>query len=110
MTEETKYGDEIGKVIWFDKNKGYGFLRVISETNNLDKEVFIHYSNILSELPYKKLFPGECVSLTIIHNPDTEGKEYSCRDVDRCLWYKNSCARMMKYIHKVMRKRDDIQH
>ena len=108
MTEETKYGDEIGKVIWFDKNKGYGFLRVISETNNLDKEVFIHYSNILSEVPYKKLFPGECVSLTIIHNPDIEGKEYSCKNVTGVFGTKLLCEDD-EYIHKVIHKRDDIQ-
>ena len=43
MAEKTN----IGKVLWFDHKKGWGFIRVINpDSEYLDKEVFVHYSTI----------------------------------------------------------------
>ena len=79
MTEDNK---EIGKVIWFDRKKGFGFIRVISSTENKDREVFCHYSKIESESPYKKLIPGECVSLIVEFNSEAEeNKQYSSTSI-----------------------------
>ena len=72
MTEETStaattIGNEVGNVIWFDQKKGFGFIKIItpaSENNN--KEVFVHYSAVKSENRFKKLYPGENVSLDVI--------------------------------------------
>ena len=105
MTEENKmYGDEIGKVIWFDRRKGYGFIRVISETENKDKEVFCHYSKIVSESPYKKLMPGECVSLNVTHDPNAEEKkQYSSEEVSGLFGTELLCD--SNYNYKVFPKR-----
>ena len=69
MTEEsnnppTSYGNEIGTVLWFDQKKGFGFIKIISPNSEfLNREIFIHYSNIVSRNSFKKLFPGEkCIS------------------------------------------------
>ena len=43
-----------GKVIWFNNDKGYGFIQFD------DKEVFVHYSSILDD-SYKTLIQDEKV-------------------------------------------------
>ena len=43
-----------GKVIWFNNDKGYGFIQFE------DKEVFVHYSSILDD-SYKTLIQDEKV-------------------------------------------------
>ena len=54
-------GPHVGQVQWFDKKKGYGFIKVISEDQN-NIQVFFHFSDIQSR-NYKVLFPGEFVSM-----------------------------------------------
>jgi cold shock CspA family protein len=75
----------IGKVIWFDSRKGYGFLKVInSDSEYVTKEIFVHYTNIKSEGDLKRLFPGEIVSLDVVKNEGDdipEGKEYSAQNI-----------------------------
>lgn len=66
MSEE-KY---TGIVQWFNKRRGFGFIKVIDPSNDLnDKEFFCHYSNINTE-NYKTLYPGEYVSFDLIDNED----------------------------------------
>ena len=81
MTEESNtppsYGSEIGNVLWFDQKKGFGFIKIITPSSDfLDKEVFVHYSNITSVNTFKKLYPGENVSLNVIKNTATTAKCY----------------------------------
>lgn len=47
-----------GKVIWFNNEKGYGFI------NYEDSQVFVHYSNILDD-SYKVLVPNEDVTFDL---------------------------------------------
>lgn len=47
-----------GKVIWFNNEKGYGF--ILFE----DKEVFVHYSSILDN-SYKTLIKDEKVTFDL---------------------------------------------
>ena len=47
-----------GKVIWFNNEKGYGFIKWEN------KEVFVHYSSIL-DTNYKTLVQDEEVSLEL---------------------------------------------
>ena len=74
---------EIGNVLWFDQKKGYGFVKVISpESENLDKEIFLHYTNIQSENSFKKLFPGENISFIVeVDENAIENKKYTARDI-----------------------------
>jgi cold shock protein len=57
-----------GKVKWFDRKKGYGFI-VPAEGNG---EVFVHYSSIKSEENLKILKEGMSVQFDI-----SEGKKGS---------------------------------
>jgi len=81
MTEETtnNYGTEVGNVIWFDQKKGFGFIRIINPDSEYHlKELFVHYTSIESLNRFKKLYPGENVSLIVSKNTGevTEGKEF----------------------------------
>ena len=71
------------RTIWFDQKKGFGFIKIItpgSENNN--KEVFVHYSAVKSENRFKKLYPGENVSLDVEKNPDeSSNKEFISKNV-----------------------------
>lgn len=49
-----------GKVKWFDNKLGYGFIK-----NGNEKDIFVHYSNIVSEKKFKKLYKGQKVQFNI---------------------------------------------
>jgi len=70
----------IGHVLWFDQKKGFGFVKVNHPDSDFnDKDIFVHYSCIHTTADsYKRLFPGEYVSMDIKHQPDVKGKEYIC--------------------------------
>jgi CspA family cold shock protein len=55
-----------GKVKWFSNQKGFGFI-----TTEEGKDIFVHYSAILSE-GYKKLEEGQEVEFEIISSPKGE--------------------------------------
>ena len=52
----------IGSVKWFDSKKGYGFIEITGQN-----DLFVHFSEIQSD-NYKKLYPGENVSLDVEKN------------------------------------------
>ena len=58
-----------GCVKWYNKRKGYGFITCLSEGELLNKDIFVHYTNIMTE-NYKNLFSGEYVSFTLGVNDD----------------------------------------
>jgi cold shock protein len=63
-TEENKMSERIvGKVKWFNKNKGYGF---IAQTSGED--VFVHFSAIRGE-GYRNLEEGQSVEFSIEKGP-----------------------------------------
>jgi len=71
----------VGKVQWFDHKKGYGFVKVISPgSDHTDSEVFLHFSEIKCQSNFKKVFPGEVVSLSVEKKPDDESK-FICTNV-----------------------------
>ena len=76
-------GTEVGKVLWFDKKKGYGFVKVIGpDSEFLNKDVFVHYSTIICESNFKALYPGECVSLNVEEDRDENtDKQYKTSNV-----------------------------
>ena len=65
----------VGQVQWFDKKKGYGFIKIISEDQN-NIQVFFHFSDIKSK-NYKVLFPGEFVSMDL---GEKDGKQV-CKNI-----------------------------
>ena len=73
MTEESmnEYGKYIGRVKWFNKKKGFGFINIIND--DLDgKDVFCHFSDIQTP-NYKLVLPGEFVSCNVETKED-DGK------------------------------------
>mgnify|MGYP001206973427 CR=1 FL=1 len=85
MTDtNTNYGSEVGKVIWFDQKKGYGFIKVVSpQSEHVSKEIFFHFSSIQSLNSFKKVYPGEYVSFNVVHQvlsdgEVVEGREFKC--------------------------------
>ena len=68
-------GSLIGQVQWFNKKKGYGFIKIISKDQN-NTQVFFHFSDIQSE-SYKVLFPGEFVSMDL---GERDGKQV-CKNI-----------------------------
>ena len=82
MTEEMKIGTEVGNVVWFDQKKGFGFVKIINPGSEyLNNEIFIHFSSIRSESNFKKLYPGENVSLNVEKNEGDEKKKFIGKDV-----------------------------
>jgi cold shock CspA family protein len=81
MTEEK----DIGKVLWFDHRKGWGFVKIIKSFNGFDdKDVFVHYSSINCKNKFKKIFPGEYISLCVTKNDqelNDPKKEFVCNDI-----------------------------
>lgn len=56
----------IGCVNWFDSKKGYGFISVKTpNTDNTDKDIFVHFTSLNVENNYKKIYPGEYVEFNI---------------------------------------------
>ena len=102
MTEEMKVGTEVGNVIWFDQKKGFGFVKILTPGSEyLDKEIFVHFSSINSENSFKKLYPGENVSLDVEKNTDenANGKNVSG------LFGSQLLVDNQTYIYKVIRRR-----
>ncbi len=50
----------VGKVKWFNNEKGYGFI----EYNDME-DIFVHYSAIVQE-GYKTLTEGQLVNFTLV--------------------------------------------
>ncbi len=51
----------LGKVKWFDSEKGYGF---INHEDNKNDDIFVHYSQILEE-GYRSLEEGQEVEFEL---------------------------------------------
>ena len=106
MTEERNYGNEVGNVIWFDSKKGFGFVKIITPGSKYyNEEIFIHYSSIQSESDFKKLYPGENISLDINEEEGDDKKKYTIRNVTG-LYGTQLMIDNSKYLLKVMKKRD----
>lgn len=113
MTEESNtppsYGSEIGNVLWFDQKKGFGFIKIMTPSSEyLDREVFVHYTNINSVNTFKKLYPGENVSLNVVKNTEeNNGKEYICQNVSGLLG-SQLLVDNENYVIKVIKKRQHV--
>jgi cold shock CspA family protein len=109
MYNKRKMGKEIGNVLWFDQKKGFGFVKVITPDSDLSgNEVFVHYSQIQCESSYKKLYPGENVSLNVDENEgsDDPKKKYVSSEITG-LFGSKLLVDNEEYIIKVIRKREN---
>jgi len=62
-TTTTKY---TGIVKWFNNKAGYGFVTILDDGDYFQKDIFAHYSSIVSDGGnYKYLVQGEYVELAI---------------------------------------------
>ena len=96
----------IGKVVWFDRKKGFGFVKVVDPQSEIfEKELFIHYSSIQCENSFKILYPGETVSVDVEKNPEQgeDQKEYLTSNV-RGVFGTSLMVDNERYIFKVIRK------
>ena len=57
MNEERK----TGTIVWFSSLKGYGFCK----PDDGSKDLFVHYSNIVSDARFKTLVAGQVVSFVV---------------------------------------------
>lgn len=62
----------VGRVKWFNKKSGFGFVTIVGEGDRAGTDVFTHHSqvNVGSEEQYRYLVQGEYVSFTL---GDVEG-------------------------------------
>lgn len=115
MTEENSnsnqsYGSEVGNVVWFDQKKGFGFVNIITPDSEFTgREIFVHYTSIQSQNRFKKLLPGENVSLNIVKNPaeNNNGKEYISEHVTG-LYGSRLLVDNDQYLMKAIRKRGTV--
>ena len=67
--------DYIGFVKWFNNQKGFGFVRVLTPGEYHEQDMFVHQSNIQThhERTYRSLVPSECVvfNLRVIEGPES---------------------------------------
>ena len=69
---EKNIGNEVGRVLWFDQKKGYGFIQLVTPSSTkVNEEIFFHFSSINSINTFKKVYPGEYVSFSIV---EADGK------------------------------------
>ena len=98
MTEN----NEVGKVKFFNHKKGYGFIRIINpESKYVGTDQFVHFTEVKCKSEFKKLIPGEIVSLSI--GPGNGNHKTTSKNV--CGLYDTELfIDSEKYIYKVRKK------
>jgi len=103
MTENT----EVGKIKFFDHKKGYGFIEIINpESKHVNTEHFFHFSEIQCDSSFKKVIPGEIVSLTVSPKEDEEDKTV-CKNV-RGLYGTRLLIDNDQYTYRIQSKNNDF--
>ena len=58
-----------GRVKWFNRKSGYGFLTVCGDSLHKDKDIFVHFSAVNGENDqYKYLVQGEYVDFDLVES------------------------------------------
>lgn len=69
----------VGKVKWFNNKAGYGFITM--KEDDIEKDIFVHYSNInVSNSQYKYLVQGEYVEF-IVSKTDGGPHEFKATEI-----------------------------
>ena len=98
--------NEIGQVLFFDHKKGWGFIKILkSDHGHEGEEIFTHFSSIQCENTFKKLYPGENVSLNIFYDKDekNEKKQLKSENVTG-LFGSNLLIDNTDFIYKLLKK------
>ena len=66
----SEVGEHIGRVKWFNNQRGFGFVSYTE--NNVEKDIFVHHSGIKTQNDdsFKTLKPGEYISFNISSCPE----------------------------------------
>ena len=83
-TDSTFY---VGQVKWFNSKSGYGFITIKNECDKQGNDIFVHYTNILTESQYKYLIQGEYVQFKLLTSVN-ESHEFQASEISDA-W--NSC-------------------
>jgi len=76
----TKVNRTVGRVKWFNKKQGYGFICVL-DGEHINTDIFVHFSSIRNKkTEYKYLVQGEYVEC-LIDKSNKEGHEYVAIDI-----------------------------
>jgi len=54
-----------GKVKWFNNSKGFGFILYLDPKSNKESEAMVHFNDIESDLPFKKLVADQQVTFSL---------------------------------------------
>ena len=79
----SKYGDSTftGRVKWFQRTGGWGFITVSSEEFKGD-DIFVHWKGInVDKEQYRYLITGEYVTFNIAFNPDNDTHQYQAENI-----------------------------
>ncbi len=98
--------NEIGKVNWFERKKGYGFVNIIDPESKLfEQDVFVHFTSINCKNNFKTLYPGEIVSLKVEEDNESD-KKYKTSNITG-LFGTDLMVDNEKYMIKVIKRRDN---
>lgn len=96
-----------GRVKWFNKKSGFGFLTVCGESDYKDKDIFAHYSSISGEdSQYKYLVQGEYVEFDLVSS-EGEKHEFQASNVGGVLAGPTMCETHRDNPRPSPRNRDD---
>jgi cold shock CspA family protein len=92
-----------GKVKWFNKKSGYGFITVACNCEKKGTDYFVHHSSIkLSGDQYKYLVEGEYVEFKLVDS-ENDNYKYQCDQVSGINGGSLMCETINnkpKYVHK----------
>jgi cold shock CspA family protein len=82
---ETVVDKLTGQVKWFNNKTGYGFITALSEGEYKNKDIFVHYSNLMiTNSQYKYLVQGEYIEFNAV-KPDSGDHEFHAINVSGVL-------------------------
>jgi len=85
IMSETVVDKLTGQVKWFNNKTGYGFITALSEGEYKNKDIFVHYSNLMiTNSQYKYLVQGEYIEFNAV-KPESGDHEFHAINVSGVL-------------------------
>lgn len=91
----------VGQVKWFNSKSGYGFITIKNECEKKDSDIFVHYTNILTDSQYKYLIQGEYVQFKLLTSVN-EHHEFQASEISGILG-----GELMCQVRRSLAKPDD---